>query len=145
MRVCRSPWLIAAYHGLPRLRVPRHPPHAFARLTTTCVLQAKRLHRSRSFGRTRCPTIYRVSFVDIHCWTKSRSLNKDSKSAIYHYIRCQTASTHTRPDQADAMATVTASRAEQLNSGIGCGDERLTESFRLAGAEALRCPTRIFR
>ena len=34
MRVCRSPELIAAYHGLPRLRVPRHSPHAFARLTT---------------------------------------------------------------------------------------------------------------
>src|SRR5262245_39265260 len=34
MRVCRSPELIAAYHGLRRLRVPRHPPHAFARLTT---------------------------------------------------------------------------------------------------------------
>jgi hypothetical protein len=37
MRVCRSPWLIAAYHGLHRLRVPRHPPHAFARLTTKFV------------------------------------------------------------------------------------------------------------
>ena len=36
-RVCRSPWLIAAYHGLHRLRVPRHPPHAFARLTTWLV------------------------------------------------------------------------------------------------------------
>src|SRR6187551_2947542 len=35
MRVCRSPWLLAAYRGLPRLRVPRHPPRAFARLTTT--------------------------------------------------------------------------------------------------------------
>ena len=34
MRVCRSPWLIAAYHGLHRLRVPRHSPHAFVRLTT---------------------------------------------------------------------------------------------------------------
>ena len=34
MRVCRSPELIAAYHGLHRLCVPRHPPHAFARLTT---------------------------------------------------------------------------------------------------------------
>ena len=33
-RVCRSPELIAAYHGLHRLRVPRHPPHAFVRLTT---------------------------------------------------------------------------------------------------------------
>src|SRR4051812_31086963 len=34
LRVCHSPRLIAAYHGLHRLRVPRHPPHAFARLTT---------------------------------------------------------------------------------------------------------------
>ena len=32
--VCDSPELFAAYRGLPRLRVPRHPPHAFARLTT---------------------------------------------------------------------------------------------------------------
>ena len=32
--VCGSPELFAAYRGLPRLRVPRHPPHAFARLTT---------------------------------------------------------------------------------------------------------------
>jgi len=114
-------------------------------LTTTCVLQAERLHRSRSVGRTRCPTIYRVSFVDIHCWTKSRSLNKDSKSAIYHYIRCQTASTHTRRDLAGANGHSDGITAEQLNPGIGCGDERLTESFRLAGAEALRSPTRIIR
>src|SRR4051812_12495062 len=28
------PELLAAYHGLHRLRVPRHPPHAFLRLTT---------------------------------------------------------------------------------------------------------------
>src|SRR5436305_4802622 len=34
MRVCHSPELFAAYRGLPRLRVPRHPPHAFIRLTT---------------------------------------------------------------------------------------------------------------
>ena len=34
-RVCHSPELIAAYHGLHRLRVPRHPPHAFSRLTTS--------------------------------------------------------------------------------------------------------------
>jgi hypothetical protein len=32
--VCHSPELLAAYHGLHRLRVPRHPPHAFLRLTT---------------------------------------------------------------------------------------------------------------
>jgi hypothetical protein len=28
MRVCRSPKLIAAYHVLPRLQKPRHPPYA---------------------------------------------------------------------------------------------------------------------
>jgi hypothetical protein len=33
MRVCRSPELIAAYRGLHRLYVPRHPPHTFVRLT----------------------------------------------------------------------------------------------------------------
>ena len=34
MRVCHSPELIAAYHGLHRLRVPRHPPHALIHLTS---------------------------------------------------------------------------------------------------------------
>ena len=34
--MCRSPKLIAAYRALHRLRVPRHPRLAFARLTTTC-------------------------------------------------------------------------------------------------------------
>ena len=53
LRVCHSPWLIAAYHGLPRLRVPRHPPHAFTRLTTTICAQAERL---RSFSSDLCPT-----------------------------------------------------------------------------------------
>ena len=33
MRVCRSPELFAAYRGLHRLYVPRHPPHTFVRLT----------------------------------------------------------------------------------------------------------------
>ena len=41
-RVCRSPWLIAAYRGLHRLRVPRHSPHAFIRLTTKVVKQITR-------------------------------------------------------------------------------------------------------
>ena len=31
--MCRSPKLIAAYRGLHRLYVPRHPPHTFVRLT----------------------------------------------------------------------------------------------------------------
>jgi hypothetical protein len=42
--VCSSPWLIAAYHGLHRLRVPRHPPHAFARLTTNASSRARAIY-----------------------------------------------------------------------------------------------------
>ena len=43
MRVCRSPKLIAAYRGLHRLYVPRHPPHTFVRLTLS-LFQAKHAH-----------------------------------------------------------------------------------------------------
>ena len=49
--MCRSPRLIAAYHGLHRLRVPRHPPHAFSRLTTS-LLNRRRTSAPNSF-RTR--------------------------------------------------------------------------------------------
>jgi hypothetical protein len=50
MRVCRSPELIAAYHGLHRLRVPRHSPHAFIRLTQILVLtKYARSTRARQF------------------------------------------------------------------------------------------------
>ena len=31
--ICSSPWLFAAYHVLPRLSVPRHPPCALSSLT----------------------------------------------------------------------------------------------------------------
>jgi hypothetical protein len=41
MRVCHSPELIAAYHGLHRLCVPRHPPHTLVRLTLSQLGQAK--------------------------------------------------------------------------------------------------------
>ena len=33
MRACRSPWLIAAYHVLHRLQMPRHSPCALSSLT----------------------------------------------------------------------------------------------------------------
>ena len=46
--MCRSPWLIAAYHGLHRLCVPRHPPHAFVRLTTNAVSSKARAILSSS-------------------------------------------------------------------------------------------------
>ena len=52
MRVCRSPELIAAYRGLHRLYVPRHPPHTFVRLTlsqmfkqSTRLLQTSVVHQ----------------------------------------------------------------------------------------------------
>ena len=45
MRVCRSPELIAAYRGLHRLYVPRHPPHTFIRLTLSQLFkQSTRIH-----------------------------------------------------------------------------------------------------
>ena len=43
-RVCHSPELLAAYHGLHRLCVPRHPPHAFLRLTTIDVFKQNYAH-----------------------------------------------------------------------------------------------------
>ena len=36
MRACRSPGLIAAYHVLHRLSVPRHSPHALKSLIKNC-------------------------------------------------------------------------------------------------------------
>jgi hypothetical protein len=48
MRVCRSPELIAAYHGLHRLRVPRHSPHAFVRLTQIRSSQIRAIYTSET-------------------------------------------------------------------------------------------------
>ena len=42
--ICSSPRLIAAYHVLHRLLVPRHPPYALSNLTLI-VLRASRLKR----------------------------------------------------------------------------------------------------
>ena len=76
MRVCRSPWLIAAYHGLPRLRVPRHSPHAFARLTTKlCVSsKARAILLVRTRVRPSSDNPYEIESLSI----------KIHKSAIYH-------------------------------------------------------------
>ena len=58
--MCSSPWLIAAYRGLHRLPVPRHPPHAFARLTTSSCSS-----RARAIYLIECSTYTtsRVGFV----------------------------------------------------------------------------------
>jgi hypothetical protein len=100
--VCRSPKLIAAYHGLHRLRVPRHPPHAFTRLTTTICVQAELL-RSNNFNFVRV-TICSIQRSMLQRATfplplrravgRNRSLStRILKSAIYHYFRCQIAMT----------------------------------------------------
>jgi hypothetical protein len=75
-RVCHSPELLAAYHGLHRLRVPRHPPHAFLRLTTIDVCQAelRALFQRVTFSCEKVisikdslnPTIYHASVVKQH-------------------------------------------------------------------------------
>src|SRR5215203_265829 len=70
-RVCHSPELLAAYHGLPRLRVPRHPPHAFSRLTTKvakqnyahCFLTSDVFLRKSHLKGFFNPTIYHTSVV----------------------------------------------------------------------------------
>ena len=36
--MCSSPWLFAAYHDLPRLQAPRHPPWTYFRLTILFLL-----------------------------------------------------------------------------------------------------------
>ena len=87
-RVCRSPELFAAYHGLHRLRVPRHPPHAFARLTTNNSSSRARAilrvydHVSERFSSDTIPSTSNLSRVLIHFATsiktpllKSRSLH----------------------------------------------------------------------
>ena len=74
--MCHSPELLAAYHGLHRLRVPRHPPHAFLRLTTIDVRQAelRALFQRVTFSCEKVisikdslnPTIYHASVVKQH-------------------------------------------------------------------------------
>ena len=55
-RVCHSPELLAAYHGLHRLCVPRHPPHAFLRLTTIDVFKQniRALFQTSDFFLRKC-------------------------------------------------------------------------------------------
>jgi hypothetical protein len=95
LRVCRSPELIAAYHGLHRLRVPRHPPHAFTRLTTTICDQAEQRYDPGSTNQLTTASSYSCehSFaIPPQCGTgelsyhrvtihkrNRKSLNKDSQ------------------------------------------------------------------
>ena len=95
MRVCRSPWLIAAYHGLHRLCVPRHPPHAIARLTTKMVsLELDPLSRhspSQSCIPSRARAINRVqsrSIVSLFQPVCSRVSTQNSDKSLYQLFAC---------------------------------------------------------
>ena len=46
--ICTSPRLIAAYHVLHRLLVPRHPPYALCSLTKNLLPEHLRSHVERS-------------------------------------------------------------------------------------------------
>jgi hypothetical protein len=81
--VCGSPWLIAAYHGLPRLRVPRHPPHTFARLTTS-VDQAEHARSTRVMH-------FDVRSAFAASARPLQSPDDDSSSTITSHVHCQTA------------------------------------------------------
>ena len=78
--VCSSPWLIAAYHGLHRLRVPRHPPHAFARLTTQIVFK-------QSTRDLRCvQRIQRLALDSFPTITTNEQLSNSKKNTGYARI-----------------------------------------------------------
>src|SRR2546423_13273975 len=101
MRVCRSPELFAAYRGLPRLRVPRHPPHAFVRLTTIP-------HRQAEHARSSRVTILRKS-------TQFDSLSHDLPLLPL--------------SNSDAKCRATARHERTIEMGIGCRDVRPTVRF----------------
>jgi hypothetical protein len=140
MRVCRSPKLIAAYHGLHRLRVPRHPPHAFTRLTTTICSPSRAPTNSRdpqpAFQRSGltctarnapCPSLSSVNQI-IHRWTKCRHSIRILKSAIYHYFRCQKASTPTTGRSPKRTATYGVKAEIEFGMRM-CKTKRLQEIF----------------
>jgi hypothetical protein len=69
MRVCRSPELIAAYHGLHRLRVPRHSPHALIRLTQILFLPNTRDH-SRVSNSYKSELLHYGVFIPAHAMVR---------------------------------------------------------------------------
>ena len=95
--MCRSPRLIAAYRGLPRLRVPRHPPHALARLTTLAPVASRARALSRSAVLHRTPTKHQLKRVGTNqCRRGFASHDRSAAPTAEHpaspqSITCQTA------------------------------------------------------
>jgi hypothetical protein len=84
--VCSSPELIAAYHGLHRLCVPRHPPHAFARLTHFSVKQS-----TRDLNTNETTPFSRIASCDEIQSTHRKRPDDASLSHDLLHFRCQTA------------------------------------------------------
>ena len=105
MRVCRSPKLIAAYRGLHRLYVPRHPPHTFVRLTLSHCQAERTLSNKSNRNITRSPpslavTSKRCRLTEV--LRPSRTAPTDGRSnavvpTITSHFRCQIAQTHAGP------------------------------------------------
>ena len=105
--VCASPRLIAAYRGLHRLRIPRHPPHALVRLTTVFVAkQSTRIDLTLSDNRS-------------YMLNKSHSRIGFVNPTIYHYFRCQTAKSTLRALQPARRDRREASRHKQTSMWEG--------------------------
>jgi hypothetical protein len=138
MRVCRSPWLIAAYHGLHRLRVPRHPPHAFARLTTTSVGQAE--HALVTFeppGRVLPRSVWCSMMIrsmggawlgsDVcACASTLPSLRMRAHPHDLHHFRCQTARRHALACGPSTRGSRATSKPRRHRMREGCARPRLT-------------------
>src|SRR5471030_197661 len=80
-----SPELIAAYHVLHRLSVPRHPPNALVVLDSTTVCQRRMIFRSSlrlvpCRGRTPARRPHYPSYHSI--WSKTERGNLDFKDLI---------------------------------------------------------------
>jgi hypothetical protein len=89
MRVCHSPELIAAYHGLHRLCVPRHPPHTLVRLTLSQSVKQSTRYIERVMRRYRAPslaakrigvTTLSLVFVSVNRHTRPESRPRRSTS-----------------------------------------------------------------
>src|SRR5258705_11244536 len=95
-RVCHSPELLAAYHGLHRLRVPRHPPHAFLRLTTISSSKVRASYRNLPLTNPtpsrRLPPPRHIGSVKIPFPTNQSSTKRPRPMTPPLSFICQTAS-----------------------------------------------------
>ena len=126
MRVCRSPELIAAYHGLHRLCVPRHPPHTFARLTThhEDMMTKQHLHIRAIYSSSDCTRRTSVA-AGSRCTSRlvtdsppiAAALRQpdEPNPTITATFRCQTAVKHTARPRSKAVSQEKNQERERRN------------------------------